>query len=69
MPFEILNLTAATMVSLTSRTERHGKDDSQDAGDHVADDVERNGEGATGKTPAQIRGAKGAATRRARAAA
>lgn len=27
MPFEILNLTAATMVSLTSRTERHGKED------------------------------------------
>jgi hypothetical protein len=46
-----------------------GEDDGQDAGEHVADDVERNGEGATARTPAQIRGAKAAATRKARAAA
>jgi len=47
----------------------NGDDDSQDAGDHVADDVQRNGEDATAKTPAQIRGAKAAATRKAKAAA
>ena len=50
MTFELLKLTAATLVSLTSRTERNGED-------------------AIAKTPAQIRGAKAAATRRARAAA
>jgi hypothetical protein len=46
-----------------------GEDDGQDAGEHVADDVAENGEGPTAKTPAQIRAAKGAATRRAKAEA
>lgn len=46
-----------------------GDDDGQDAGDHVAGDVQRNGEDATAKTQAQIRAAKGAATRKPRAAA
>jgi hypothetical protein len=46
-----------------------GDDDTQDAGEHLADDVEKNGTEATAKTPAQIRAAKGAATRKARQAA
>ena len=46
-----------------------GDDDGQDAGEHLAGDVERNGEEASAKTPGQIRAAKAAATRKARAAA
>jgi hypothetical protein len=45
-----------------------GGDQQHEAGDHLADDIERNGEEASAKTPGQIRAAKGAATRRARAA-
>ena len=46
-----------------------GDDDEHEAGEHVADDVEQHGEGNSAKTPAQIRAAKAAATRRANAAA
>lgn len=45
-----------------------GEDDQHDAGEHVADDVDQHGAGNSAKTPAQIRAAKGAATRRAKAA-
>jgi len=46
-----------------------GEDGSQDAGEHLAEDVERNGADASAKTPGQIRAAKAAATRKAKKAA
>lgn len=43
-----------------------GGDRQQDAGDHVAGDVEQHGAGNSAKTLGQIRAAKGAATRKSR---
>lgn len=56
--FRLDTPTEARLATFTARTEKH-----------VADDVAEHGEGNSARTPAQIRAAKGAATRRAKAEA